>query len=107
MFDLKKKLYYLKLDRKTFTLRKKFLEEFLKKRVKLSSIYINISQNGFINFNVFDYIDNLPFKTFVVLDNRRFLNNDHLNIHVKEVYKLIKPFIYYLFSVTYKTMFLQ
>ena len=95
------------MDHETFTLRKKFLEEFLKERVKLINTNIDISQSSFIDFNVMDYVDNLSFKTCVIFNTYRLLNNNHLNIDVKEVYKLIKPFIYYLFSVTYKEKFLQ
>ena len=95
------------MDPETFTLRKKFLEEFLKETVKLINTNITISQNDFIDFNVMDYVDTLTFRTSIILNNFRFRNNDHLNIHVKEIYKLIKPFIYYLFSVTYKKKFLR
>ena len=54
-----------------------------------------------------DYTEGLSFKTCVKFDANDDLNIDDLNIDIKEVYKLIKPFIYYLFSVTYKKKFLQ
>ena len=90
------------MDPETFTTRKNFLEEFFKKRVKLTNTKITISQDGFIDFDYMDYTDLLFFKTCAEL-----YNIDDLNIDIKEVYKLIKPFIYYLFSVTSKKKFLQ
>ena len=87
------------MDPETFTLRKKFLEEFLKERVKLINNKITISQDGSVDFSLMDYTEVLYFKTRAEFDD--------LNIDIKEVYKLIKPFIYYLFSVTCKKKFLQ
>ena len=78
------------MDPKTFTLRKNFLEEFFKERVKLIG--------GIITINLIDNIEGCSFKTCVKFA---------ANLNVKEVYKLIKPLIYYLYSITYKTMFLR
>ena len=90
------------MESETFTLRKKILEEFLKERVKLTNSKITISQDGFTDFDLIDYIDDFSFKTCV-----RFAAIDDLNIDIKDVYKLIKPLIYYLYSITYKTKFLR
>ena len=78
------------MEPKTFTLRKKFLEEFFKERVKLIG--------GIITINLNDDVEGCSFKTCVKFA---------ANLNVKEVYKLIKPLIYYLYSITYKTMFLR
>ena len=90
------------MDSETFTLRKKFLEEFYKDRVKLTNSKITISQDGFTDLSLIDYMDGFSFKTCV-----RFTDIDDLNINIKDVHKLIKPLIYYLYSITYKTKFLR
>ena len=82
------------MDPETFALRKNFLEEFLKERVKL--FYANIT----INLN--EYVEGCSFKTCV-----KFAAFRYLNINTKEVYKLIKQLIYYLYSITYKTKILR
>ena len=98
----KEKFYYLKMDSETFTLRKKFLEEFYKDRVKLTNSKITISQDGFTDLDLIDYMDGFSFKTCV-----KFIDIDDLNIDIKDVHRLIKPLIYYLYSITYKTKFLR
>ena len=95
------------MDSETFTLRKKFLEEFYKDRVKLTNSKITISQDGFTDLSLIDYMDGLSFKTCVKLDAIDDLNIDDLNIDIKDVHRLIKPLIYYLYSITYKTKFLR
>ena len=87
------------MDCETFTLRKNILEEFLKERVKLITPKITFDQNIITDSEIMDYVEGICFIT-----NAKYPYN--LNIDVKEVYKLIKPFIYYLFSVTYKKKFL-
>ena len=82
------------MDSETFTLRKNFLKEFLKERVKLIG--------GNITINLVDDIEGCYFKTCA-----KFAAIHYLNINTKEVFKLIKPLIYYLYSITYKTMFLR
>ena len=83
------------MDSETFTLRKNFLEEFYKDRVKLINSKITIHQDD--NINLIDPTEGLSFKTCVKF----------VAIDIKEVYKLIKPLIYYLYSVTYKMKFLR
>ena len=94
------------MDPETFTLRKKFLEDFFSGKVKLINSKITIPQDGFIDFSLMDYTEGLSFKTYAKFVDIDYLDIDDLNIDIKEVYKLIKPFIYYLYSVTYKKKFL-
>ena len=95
------------MDPETFALRKKFLEEFFSGKVKLINNKITISQDSFIDFSLMDHTEGLSFKTCVKFVDINDLYIDDLNIDIKEVYKLIKPFNYYLFSVTYKKKFLR
>ena len=87
------------MESETFTLRKKFLEEFYKDRVKLVYSVISFCQDGVIDLN--DPEEVLNFKTYVEF------YEDDLNINTKEVYKLIKLLIYYLYSITYKKKFVR
>ena len=91
----------LKMDRETFALRKIILEEFYKNRIKL--VYyddITIEQETDINPDILT--NGIVFKT-----NVKVFNCNILNITTKEVYKLLKPFVYYLFSLTYKRKFVR
>ena len=87
------------MDPKTFALRKKILEEFYKDRLKLIYSDISIRQNGIIDLNI-------PRELLIFNSNIIFCEDD-LNINTKEVFKLIKPLIYYLYSVTYKKKFVR
>ena len=83
------------MDPKTFALRKKFLEEFLKERVKLNE-YENLD---IITTNLFR-------------DNKITLYSDiefcdSYGFNIKKVYSILKPLIYYLYSITYKRKFLR
>ena len=89
------------MDYETFTLRKIILEEFYKSRIKL--VYYNditIEKETDINSDVLN--NGIIFKTNVKVFNRR-----NLNITTRDVYKLLKPFVYYLFSLTYKKKFVR
>ena len=87
------------MDPETFALRKIFLEEFYKDRLKLIYSDISIRQNGIIDLNI-------PGELLIFNSNIIFCEDD-LNINTKEVFKLIKPLIYYLYSVTYKKKFVR
>ena len=89
------------MDPEMFTINKIILEEFYKNRTQFiynnditieqeTGIYSDILSNGII------------FRTSV-----KVYNHTNLNITTKEVHKFLKPFIYYLFSLTYKKKFVR
>ena len=83
------------MDPETFTLRKKFLEEFYKDRVKLNE-YKNLDIN---TTNLFR--DNI----ITLYSDIKFCGSYGFNI--KKVYSILKPLIYYLYSTTYKRKFVR
>ena len=86
------------MDPETFTLRKNFLEEFYKDRTKFNYFDLSIAQDDEVFLTDTQQI---IFKTEVI-----FLKGD-FNINTKEVFKLIKPLIYYLYSITSKKNFVR
>ena len=80
------------MDPETFTLRKIILEEFYKNRVK----FFKYNINRVVNISHGSEIGSI-LKTEV-----DFLNYNNLDVKTKDAYKLLKPFVYYLFSDTYK-----
>ena len=87
------------MDPEIVALRKNFLEEFYKDNIKLIYSDISIRQNGIINLSI-------PEELLIFNSNIIFYEDD-LNINTKEVFKLIKPLIYYLYSITYKKKFIR
>ena len=83
------------MDCETFTLRKNFLEEFYKDRVKLNE-YKNLDIN---TTNIFR--DNI----ITLYSDIEFCGSYGFNI--KKVYSILKPLIYYLYSTTYKRKFYE
>ena len=77
------------------------LEEFYKNRAK--PIYYNditFEQETDINSDILS--NGIVFRTSVKVFNR-----GNLNVTTKEVYKFLKPFVYYLFSLTHKKKFVR
>ena len=71
------------MDPETFALRKNFLEEFLKERVKLIC--------GNITINLNEYVEGCSFKRCV-----KFAAFRYLNINTKEVYSFYEKNFFYL-----------
>ena len=92
------------MDSEMFTMRKNFLEEFYDqiriRFLRVSFIYIrNDTEN-----NIYDIEDNIfHIKSSACICNEY----SSIDINIKDVNKLIKPFIYYLYSVTYHKNFLH
>ena len=92
------------MNSETFALRKNFLEEFYNQSrirfLRVSHIYIhNNTQN-----NIDDIEDNIfHIKSSACICDKY----STIDINSKDANKLIKPFIYYLYSVTYHNKFLR
>ena len=94
------------MNSETFKLRKKFLEEFYNRSrirfLRAPNIYIYIHNDT--HNNIHDIEDNIfHIKSSACICNEY----SSLDINSKDANKLIKPFIYYLYSVTYHNKFLR
>ena len=92
------------MNSETFTMRKNFLGKFYNRSrirfLRVSYIYI---QNNTHN-NIYANEDNIfHIKSSACICNEY----SSIDINIKDVNKLIKPFIYYLYSVTYHNKFLH
>ena len=79
-------LQFKKMDSETFTMRKNFLEEFYKERVKFNISKIEIHQDN-PEINIYEHVNNIFFKTHINFTSKKFL--------IREFYKHIKPIICY------------
>ena len=79
------------MNAKTFTERKNILEEFYKQRMKFNIYSIDILQ-AIPNINIYDYMTNIFFKTYITFTRGKFL--------MSEFYKHLKPIIFYAYSYT-------
>ena len=83
------------MDRETFTLRKFFLEEFYKDRVKLNEYKIlDINTTNLLTDNIITLYSDIEFC-------------GSYGFNTKKVYSILKPLIYYLYSTTYKRKFIR
>ena len=83
------------MDYETFTLRKNFLEEFYKDRVKLNEYeYLDIDTTNLFRGNKITLYSNIEFC-------------GSYGFNIKNVYSILKPLIYYLYSTTYKRKFVR
>ena len=83
------------MDPKTFTINKIILEEFYKNRIKHNND-ITFEQETGITSNIFNN-EGIIFRTRIKL----------FGVSTNEVYKFLKPLVYYLFSLTYKKKFVK
>ena len=88
----------LKMNSETFTMRKNLLEEFYKERTKLNINKIEIYQDS-PEISINEYENNIFFKTHINFTNKEFL--------ISDVYKHLKPIIYYAYSYTIKKKFFR
>ena len=84
------------MDSETFTMRKKFLEEFYKERVKFNISKIEIHQDN-PEINIYEHVNDIFFKTHINFTSKKFL--------IREFYKHLKPIICYAYSYTVKKKF--
>ena len=83
------------MDPKTFALRKYFLEEFYKDRVKLNEYKkLDINTANLFSDNIITLFSDIKFR-------------GSYGFNIKNVYSILKPFIYYLYSTTYKRKFVR
>ena len=89
------------MESETFKMRKQFLEEFYNEdRVKfLNACNISVKNNRIIMFNE----GVIHFITNVIIHDQ----NGRFNISFKNFCKFLKPFIYFVYSITYREKFLQ
>ena len=79
-------------------MRKNLLEEFYKERMKLNINKIEIYQDS-PEININEHENNIFFKTHINFTNKEFL--------ISDVYKHLKPIIYYVYSYTIKKKFFR
>ena len=79
-------------------MRKNLLEEFYKERMKLNINKIEIYQDS-PEININEHENNIFFKTHINFTNKEFL--------ISDVYKHLKPIIYYVCSYTIKKKFFR
>ena len=82
----------------TFTERKNLLEEFYKERMKFKISKIDISQVE-PDISIYSYMRKIYFKTHITFTKDRFLIGD--------LYKNLKPIIYYAYSYTFRRKFIK
>ena len=80
------------MNAKTFTERKKILEEFYKERMKFNIYRIDIIQ-ATPSINIYENVGNIFFKTHITFTEDRFL--------MSEFYNHLKPIIFHAYSYTY------
>ena len=86
------------MNAETFTERKNLLEEFYKERMKFNIYKIDILQAN-PSISIYNHMSNIFFKTHVTFIEDKFL--------IGEVYKHLKPIIYYAYSYTSRRKYIN